>query len=196
LHDAHHRLTPNEAAILGRSLEPFDLFWLEDCTPAENQDALRRVRSQTLTPLAIGEVFNSVLDFKTLISEQLIDYVRAAVTHGGGITAMKKLMDFAALYQIKSGFHGPTDISPVGQAAALHLDIAIHNFGIQEYMQHSAETLGVFRTSYTFRDGFLHPGKQPGLGVEYDEGAGAKYPYCPAYLPVSRLQTDGTMHDW
>lgn len=196
LHDAHHRLTPNEAAILGRSLEPFGLFWLEDCTVAENQDALRRVRSQTLTPLAIGEVFNSVFDFKTLISEQLIDYVRAAVTHAGGITAMKKLMDFAALYQIKSGFHGPTDVSPVGQAAALHLDIAIHNFGIQEYMKHSAETLDVFRTSYTFRDGLLHPGANPGLGVEYDESAGAMYPYSAAYLPVSRLQRDGTIHDW
>lgn len=196
LHDVHHRLTPNEAAILGRSLEPFDLFWLEDCTTAENQDALRRVRSQTLTPLAIGEVFNSVYDFKTLISEQLIDYVRAAVTHAGGITAMKKLMDFAALYQIKSGFHGPTDVSPVGQAAALHLDIAIHNFGIQEYMRHSVETLDVFRTSYTFRDGLLHPGTKPGLGVEYDEAAGAKYPYSAAYLPVNRLQRDGTIHDW
>ena len=196
LHDAHHRLTPNEAAILGRSLEPFDLFWLEDCTVAENQDALRRVRSQTLTPLAIGEVFNSVFDFKTLITEQLIDYVRAAVTHVGGITAMRKLMDFAALYQIKSGFHGPTDISPVGQAAALHLDLAIHNFGIQEYMKHSAETLGVFQTSYSFRDGLLHPGTKPGLGVEYDEGAAAIYPYSAAYLPVNRLQRDGTIHDW
>jgi mannonate dehydratase len=196
LHDAHHRLTPNEAAILGRSLEPFDLFWLEDCTIAENPDALRRVRSQTLTPLAIGEVFNSVFDFKTLISEQLIDYVRAAVTHAGGITAMKKLVDFAALYQIKSGFHGPTDISPVGQAAALHLDMAIHNFGIQEYMKHSAETLEVFLTSYTFHEGLLHPGTKPGLGVEYDEDAGASYPYSAAYLPISRLQRDGTIHDW
>lgn len=196
LHDAHHRLTPNEAAALGRSLEPYDLFWLEDCTVAENQESLRRVRSQTLTPLAIGEVFNSVYDFKTLISEQLIDYVRAAVTHAGGITAVKKLMDFAALYQIKSGFHGPTDISPVGQAAALHLDIALHNFGIQEYMRHSPQTLEVFRTSYTFADGLLHPGERPGLGVEYDAEAAAEFPYSPAYLPINRLHRDGTIHDW
>lgn len=196
LHDAHHRLTPNEAAALGRSLEPYDLFWLEDCTVAENQESLRRVRSQTLTPLAIGEVFNSVYDFKGLITEQLIDYVRAAVTHAGGITAMKKLMDFAALYQIKSGFHGPTDISPVGQAAALHLDIAIHNFGIQEYMRHSSQTLKVFHTSYTFANGLLHPGGSPGLGVEYDAEAAAEFPYSPAYLPVNRLQRDGTIHDW
>jgi mannonate dehydratase len=196
LHDVHHRLSPNEAAILGRSLEPYDLFWLEDCTPAENQEALRRVRSQTTTPLAIGEVFNSVFDYQTLITEQLIDYVRSAVTHTGGITALRKIMDFAAVYAIKSGFHGPTDISPVGQAAALHLDLAIHNFGIQEYMKHSPATLEVFRTSYTFEGGLLHPGTSPGLGVDYDEDLAAQFEYAPAYLPVNRLQLDGSVHDW
>src|SRR5450756_555265 len=195
LHDAHHRLTPNQAAQLGRSLEPYQLFWLEDCTPGENQEGLRRVRSQTTTPLAIGEVFNSAFDYQTLITEQLIDYVRSSVTHTGGITAVKKLMDFAAMYQIKSGFHGPTDVSPVGMAAALHLDISLHNFGIQEYMVHSKETLEVFRTSYTFTDGLLDPGETPGLGVELDETAAAAFPYTPAYLPVNRL-LDGTMHDW
>ena len=80
-------------------------------------------------------------------------------------------------------------------AAALHLDIALHNFGIQEYMRHSAATLEVFRTSYTFVDGLLHPGSAPGLGVEVDDGAAAGFPYRPAYLPVNRL-TDGTVHDW
>jgi len=195
LHDGHHRMTPNEAAILGKSLEPYDLFWLEDCTPAENQQGLRRVRSRTTTPLAIGEVFNSVYDYQTLITEQLIDYVRSAVTHTGGITALRKLMDFAAIYQIKSGFHGPTDISPVGQAAHLHLGIALHNFGIQEYMKHSTQTLEVFRTSYTFTDGLLDPGEAPGLGVDYDDTAAAAFEYTPAYLPVNRT-TDGTVHDW
>jgi mannonate dehydratase len=196
LHDAHHRLTPNEAAMLGKSLEPYDLFWLEDCTPADNPESLRRVRAQTTTPLAIGEVFNTVHDYRTLVTEQLIDYVRSAVTHTGGISALKKIMDFAAIYQIKSGFHGPTDISPVGMAAALHLDIAIHNFGIQEYMKHSDATLEVFETSYTFEGGLLHPGDNPGLGVEYNEELAATFEYAPAYLPVNRLQRDGTVHDW
>ncbi|WP_166355645.1 D-mannonate dehydratase ManD [Phytoactinopolyspora limicola] len=195
LHDGHHRMTPIQAAKLGKALEPYDLFWLEDCTPAENQEALRLVRRHTTTPLAIGEIFNTAFDYQTLITEQLIDYVRSAVTHTGGITPMKKLFDFAAMYQIKSGIHGPTDISPVGMAAALHLDLAIHNFGIQEYMRHSPETLEVFRTSYTFTDGLLHPGEQPGLGVEYDEDVADKFPYDPAYLPVNRL-LDGTVHDW
>jgi mannonate dehydratase len=195
LHDAHHRLTPIEAGRLGRALEPFDLFWLEDCTPAENQEAFRLVRANTVTPLATGEVFNTVWDYRTLIGEQLIDYVRSAVTHTGGITPMRKLLSFAEQYQIKSGMHGPTDVSPVGMAAAMHLGLAIHNFGIQEYMRHSPQTLDVFRTSYTFTDGLLDPGELPGLGVDLDLEAAAAFPYQPAYLPVNRLR-DGTVHDW
>jgi mannonate dehydratase len=188
-------MTPIQAAKLGKALEPYDLFWLEDCTPAENQEALRLVRQHTTTPLAIGEVFNTIWDFQTLIREQLIDYVRAAATHFGGITPLKKAMDFAALYQIKSGCHGPTDVSPVGMAAQLHVGLAIHNFGIQEYMPHSAQTNSVFAQSLSFVDGYLHPGDHPGLGVEVDEAAAAAFPYQQAYLPYNRLE-DGTMHDW
>lgn len=195
LHDAHHRLTPIQAAKLGKELEPYNLFWLEDCTPAENQDALRLVRQHTTTPLAIGEVFNTVWDYKTLITEQLIDYVRSSVTHAGGITGLKRILEFAAIYQIKSGMHGPTDISPVGMAAAMHLGLAINNFGIQEYMQHSAATDKVFQQSYSFREGALHPGDLPGIGVTLDDSESAKYPYQGAYLPINRL-SDGTMHDW
>ena len=188
-------MTPIQAAKLGKSLEPYDLFWLEDCTPAENQDSLRLVRQHTTTPLAIGEVFNTVWDYQALIKDQLIDYVRSAVTHGGGISPMKKIMDYAAQYQIKSGIHGPTDISPVGMAAALHLDLAIHNFGIQEYMQHGELTNSVFEQSFSFSDGYLHPGEEPGLGVDLDVDEAGKYPYQTAYLPFNRL-SDGTVHDW
>jgi len=195
LHDGHHRMSPIEAARFAKDIEPYGLFWLEDCTPGEDQTALRLVRQHSTTPLAIGEVFNTVFDYQTLITERLIDYIRSAVTHTGGITAVKKLLDFAAIYGIKSGIHGPTDISPVGMAAALHLDLAIHNFGIQEYMPHSDTTLEVFQTSYTFDRGFLHPGDSPGLGVELDEAAASAFDYTKAYLPVNRLQ-DGTVHDW
>jgi mannonate dehydratase len=195
LHDGHHRMTPIQAAKFGKSLEPYDLFWLEDCTPAENQDALRLVRQHTTTPLAIGEVFNTVWDYQTLITDQLIDYVRSAVTHTGGISPLKKIMDYAAQYQIKSGIHGPTDISPVGMAAALHLDLAIHNFGIQEYMQHGPLTNSVFEQSFSFADGYLHPGEKPGLGVALNVDQAGKYPYQTAYLPFNRLH-DGTVHDW
>ncbi|KQS22094.1 D-mannonate dehydratase ManD [Frigoribacterium sp. Leaf186] len=195
LHDGHHRMTPIQAARLGKSLEPYDLFWLEDVTPAENPEALRLVRQHTTTPLAIGEIFNTVWDYQQIIREQLIDYVRSAVTHTGGVTHLKKVLDYASQYQIKSGMHGPTDISPVGMAAAMHLGLAIHNFGIQEYMKHGARTDEVFRQSFTFEGGMLHPGEQPGIGVELDERAAAAYPYAQAYLPYNRL-ADGTVHDW
>ncbi len=195
LHDAHHRLTPIQAARLGKSLEPYDLFWLEDVTPAENQAALRQVRAHTTVPLAIGEVFNTIWDYRSLFEEQLIDYVRSPVTHAGGITALRRILDYAAVYQIKSGMHGPTDISPVGMAAGIHLGMAIPNFGIQEYMRHSQATHEVFHTAYRFEDGMLIPSEAPGLGVDYDDAAASRYPYAPAYLPVNRLR-DGSMHDW
>lgn len=196
LHDAHHRLTPIQAAKLGKELEPYDLFWLEDVTPAENTAALRRVREHTTTPLAIGEVFNTIWDYRELFEEQLIDYVRSPVTHAGGITALRRIFDYASVYQIKSGAHGPTDVSPVGLAAALHLGIAIPNFGIQEYMKHSATTEEVFQPAYTFAGGLLAPGEAPGLGVGYDDEVAGAYAYAPAYLPVNRLKLDGSMHDW
>lgn len=195
LHDGHHRMTPIEAAKLGKSLEPYDLFWLEDCTPAENPEALRLVRQHTTTPLAIGEVFNTVWDYQLIIREQLIDYVRSAVTHTGGISHLRKILDYAAQYQIKSGMHGPTDVSPVGMAAAMHLGMSIHNFGIQEYMAHGAKTNQVFEQSFIWKDGMLHPGDEPGIGVNLNLDEAGKYPYETAYLPYNRLN-DGTVHDW
>ena len=138
LHDVHHRLTPIEAARLGKALEPYRLFWLEDATPAENQEAFRLIRQHTTTPLAVGEIFNTIWDCKHLIEEQLIDYIRATVVHAGGITHLRRIADFAELYQVRTGCHGATDLSPVCMGAALHFDIWVPNFGIQEYMRHTA----------------------------------------------------------
>jgi mannonate dehydratase len=195
LHDVHHRLTPIEAARLGKELEPFHLFWMEDPTPAENPDAFRLIREHTITPIATGEVFNSFWDAHDLVRNQWIDYLRMAIVHGGGITALKKAADFASIYQVRTGFHGATDLSPVTMAAALHFGLAIHNFGIQEHMPHTALTDEVFPHQYTFNAGYMHPGEGPGLGVEIDEKLAAKYPYQRAYLPVAR-KLDGTLTDW
>jgi mannonate dehydratase len=195
LHDVHHRLTPIEAARLGKDLEPWRLFWLEDATPAENQESFRLIRRHTTTPLAVGEVFNTIFDCKDLIEEQLVDYIRMAVVHGGGITHLRKVASLAELYQVRTGCHGATDLSPVTMAAALHFDLSVPNFGIQEYMLHTELTDAVFPHAYTFEDGYLHPGDRPGLGVDIDEELAAKHPYQRAYLPVNRLE-DGTMFDW
>lgn len=195
LHDAHHRLTPNEAAQLGKMLEPYRLFWLEDVTPAENQEAFAHIRKHTTTPLAVGEIFNSIWDCKDLIQNQLIDYIRTTVVRAGGITHLRRIADLASLYQVRTGSHGATDLSPVTMGAALQFDTWVPNFGIQEYMRHTEETDAVFPHSYYFEDGFMYTGDCVGHGVDIDEELAAKYPYKPAYLPVARLE-DGTLWNW
>tara|TARA_R110002096_G_scaffold51503_2_gene134570 strand:- start:1334 stop:2542 length:1209 start_codon:yes stop_codon:yes gene_type:complete len=195
LHDVHHRLTPIEAGRLGKSLEPFRLFWMEDCVAADNVESLRLVREHTVTPLAIGEIFNTIWDCKDLITNQLIDYIRTTVVHAGGITHLKQIATLASLYHVRTGCHGATDLSPVCMGASLNFNLWVPNFGIQEYMRHTPETDAVFPHAYSFKDGALHPGETPGHGVDIDEELAAKYPYQRAYLPVNRLQ-DGTMWNW
>lgn len=195
LHDSHHRLTPIEAARLGKDLEPYRLFWLEDTVTAENQESFRLIRQHTTTPLAVGEIFSTIFDCQQLITEQLIDYIRATVVHAGGITHLRRIANLADLYHVRTGCHGATDLSPICMGAALHFDTWVPNFGIQEYMRHTEETDAVFPHAYSFKDGYLFPGEQPGHGVDIDEKLAKKYPYKPAYLPVNRLQ-DGTMFNW
>lgn len=195
LHDVHHRLTPIQAARLGKSLEPYHLFWLEDPVPAELQEGFRLIRRHTTTPLAVGEVFNTIFDCQQLISEQLIDYIRTTVVHAGGLSHLRKIASLAEIYHVLTGAHGATDLSPVCLAAALHFDVSVHNFGIQEYMRHTDDTDRVFRHHYTFQDGAMHPCDAPGLGVDIDEELAAQFPYERAYLPVNR-KLDGTMHSW
>src|SRR5690606_28369082 len=186
---------PIEAARLGRDLEPYRLFWLEDPTPAELQEGFRLIRQGTTTPIAVGEVFDSIWDAKQLISEQLIDYLRMSVLHGGGITPMKKAAAFAHMYHVQTGCHGATDLSPITMGAALHFDLSIPNFGLQEHMPHTPETDEVFPHAYYFENGYMHPGDVPGHGVDFNEALAEKYPYQRAYLPVNRRE-DGTLWDW
>jgi mannonate dehydratase len=168
---------------------------MEDPVPAELQEGYRVIRQHTVTPIAVGEVFNCVHDCHLLIEEGLIDYLRMTVVHGGGLTPMRKAAAIAELHHVRTGCHGASDLSPVAMAAALHFGLSVHNFGIQEYMHHTAETHAVFPHAYSFRDGAMHPGDAPGLGVSYDEALAATHPYEPAYLPVAR-RPDGTLHSW
>ncbi|MCK9794422.1 D-galactonate dehydratase family protein [Isoptericola sp. 4D.3] len=195
LHDVHHRLTPIEAARFGRAVEPLRLFWMEDPTPAEDQEAFRLIRQHTTTPIAVGENLTSIWDVQHLITERLIDYVRTTVVHAGGITHLRRIFDLAHLYGVRTGSHGAGDLSPVTQAAAVHVDLAVPNFGIQEHMGHTPHTADVFRSDVSYADGMLHPSDAPGLGVEYDDEAAARFPYEPRYLPVAR-RLDGSVHDW
>ncbi len=195
LHDAHHRLTPIEAARLGKDLEPYRLFWLEDAVTAELQEGYRLIRKHTTTPIALGEIFNTIWDARLLMEEQLIDYIRTTSVHAGGVTGLKRIFDFASVYNVRSACHGPSDVSPVAMGANLHVDLAIPNFGIQEFSGYREATHEMFPHSWTESRGFLHPGEAIGHGVDIDENLAEKYPYKRAYLPVNRLE-DGTLWNW
>jgi mannonate dehydratase len=196
LHDVHSRLTPIEAARLGKALEPYNLLFLEDSVIAENQSSYKYLREHTTIPLAVGEIFNTIWDAKELIENHWIDYIRTAATHAGGITPMRRIADFASLYHVRIAPHGPPDISPIGHAANTHLNIWAPNFGIQEFIGFGGTPLNeVFKHPLTFEDGFLFLNNKPGLGVDFDEKAAEKYLYKRSYLPVSRLK-DGTLWNW
>ncbi|MEM9267826.1 MAG: D-mannonate dehydratase ManD, partial [Pseudomonadota bacterium] len=188
LHDVHHRLLPREAAEFAKAVEPVGLFWLEDPTPAEDQSALRLIRQHSTTPLAIGEVFNSVWQCNRLIEEELIDFIRLAVTYGGGITPVKRIVDLAGLHNVRTGFHGAPSHSPISMAAQAHLNAWAPNFGIQEYLVLGTEACDeLFPSDHRVKDGAFYVSDAPGLGVEFDDAKASTYRYDPGSHPVVRL---------
>lgn len=196
LHDVHHRLMPREAAELAKAVEPVRLFWLEDPTPAEDQNALRLIRQHSTTPIAIGEVFNSVWECNKLIENELIDFIRISVTYGGGITPVKRIVDLAGLHHVRTGFHGAPSHSPLCMAAQAHLNAWAPNFGIQEYLVlGTPECDALFPSAHRMENGMLHVSDAPGLGVDFDEKEVKRYSYKAGSHPVVRLE-DGTMWNY
>ena len=196
LHDVHHRLLPREAAAFAKKLEPYNLFWLEDPTPAEDQAALRLIRQHSTIPIAIGEVFNSIYECNKLIEEELIDFIRVATTHVGGITHVKRIIDLAGLHNVRTGFHGAPSHSPISMAAQHHLNTWAPNFGIQEYLVlGTPECDALFPSKHYLKDGLFYVSDEPGLGIDFDEKEAEQYEYEQSYLPVTRL-TDGTMWNY
>ncbi len=192
LHDAHGRLTPTEAAQLAKELEPFKLMFLEDPIGPEHASAMAQVRAASTTPLAIGEIISSADQILPMVINRTIDYMRCSPIHIGGITPAKKLAALAEPFEVKTAFHGPGDVGPVGDAAAVHVDLAIQNFGIQEWVDHPAATREVISGGPYFEDGYLKLNDAPGLGVDIDEALAAKYPYQRHYLPIPRRE-DGSV---
>ncbi len=194
-HDVHERLTPIEAARLARELEPYHLLFLEDPLRPEHKESFRVIRGHTVTPLGMGELFHDKWECLPLITDQLIDYIRCDLAHIGGVTEARKIAAVAECYGVRTAWHGPGDISPLAHAANVHLDLAIPNFGVQEWVAPWPELREVFAGGPSFADGYLTVTDTPGLGVEVDEGAAARYPYARAYLPTVR-RADGSVHDW
>ncbi len=196
LHDVHHRLLPREAAEFAKEVEPVRLFWLEDPTPAEDQDALKLLRQHSTVPVAIGEVFNTIWNCNKLIENELIDFIRVSVTYAGGITPVKRIVDLAGLHHVRTGFHGAPSHSPLSMAAQAHLNAWAPNFGIQEYLVlGTPECDALFPSDHKLVNGLFHVSDGPGLGVDFDEKEAERYTYQPGSHPIVRLE-DGTLWNY
>jgi mannonate dehydratase len=195
LHDTHEKLAPIQAARLAHELEPYHLFFLEDLLRPEHKESFRLIRQHSTTPLAMGELFNSIWDCVPLITEQLIDYIRCGVSHIGGVTAARKVAALAEAFQVKTAWHGPADLGPPTHAAHVALDISIPNFGVQEMVFFPEVTHEVIPGAPVFKDGYMNVSDAPGLGTDVNEELAKKYPYRRSYLPTARRQ-DGAVQDW
>jgi len=176
LHDIHERLHPIDAVQFAKDVEQFRLFFLEDSVAPEDIGWFRHIRQQCATPLAMGELFNNPHEWRTLITEQLVDFVRMHVSQIGGITPARNVAVFAHIFGIRTAWHGPGDTSPVGHAANLHLDVWAPNFGIQEWYRPSELDYEMFPGLPEVRAGYLYPNDQPGLGIDIDEQLAVEHP--------------------
>jgi mannonate dehydratase len=194
LHDIHERLAPLDAIRMAKALEPYRLFFLEDPLAPDQIEWFRRLREQCATPIAMGELHVNAAEWKPLIQEQLIDFVRAHLSAIGGITPALKLAATCATFGIRTAWHGPGDVSPIGHMANLHLDLACHNFGVQEVINFGKPLYEVFPGTPVLRDGYLWANDKPGIGVDIDEAKAAKYPM--AFRQIEWTQSrlpDGTL---
>ena len=176
LHDVHERLLPSEVIQFASDVEQFKLFFLEDPLAPEDVDWFEQLRNATATPLAVGELFNNPNEWKNLVARRRIDFVRMHISQIGGITPARHLVSFCNQYAIRTAWHGPGDVSPVGHAANLHLDLWAPNFGVQEWCRFPESIYEVFPGTPVVRDGYMYPNERPGLGIDVDESAAKAFP--------------------
>ncbi|HZQ53882.1 MAG TPA: enolase C-terminal domain-like protein [Bryobacteraceae bacterium] len=177
LHDVHERVPPRLAVQLAKDMEQFRLFFLEDALSPENIDYFKQIRANCTTPLAMGELFNNPHEWTNVIKESVIDYIRVHVSQAGGLTPARKLAAMAESFQVKTAWHGPGDVSPVGHCANVTLDLVCYNFGIQEWTFPNDRLQEVFEGYPVVKDGYAYANEKPGWGVEINEKAAAKYPF-------------------
>jgi mannonate dehydratase len=193
IHDIHERVAPIDSVRLAKQLEPYRPFYLEDPVAPEDIEWLEVIRKQAAVPIAIGELFTNPTEWIPVIKNRWIDFIRCHVSAIGGITPARKLAAFSEIFGVRTAWHGPGDVSPVGHAANVHLSVAIHNFGIQEWTPMSERLLEVFPGTPQVKNGYVYPNEKPGLGIDINEEKASRYP-CHNVLPEWTLARipDGT----
>jgi mannonate dehydratase len=176
LHDIHERIPPIDAINLIKNLQEFRPFFIEDPFSPEDIGYFDMLREQTSVPIAMGELFNNPHEWVDLVSGRLIDFIRVHISQIGGLSVARKLATLGEWFNVRTAWHGPGDVSPVGHAANAHLDLAVHNFGIQERVLFDEATQEVFPGCPTMKDGYMYVNEAPGFGVDINEDAAKKYP--------------------
>jgi len=195
LHDVHERVPPAHSLQLAKALEPFRLFFLEDLFAPEDVAWFEVARQQTSTPLAMGELFVNANEWKPLVNERLIDFIRCHISAIGGITPARKLATVCEANGIRTAWHGPGDVSPVGHAANVHLDVSSPNFGVQEWAGLMELEQEMFPGCPELRGGYVYPNDKPGLGIDINEELAAKYPCPEGVLTWTQARTpDGSLY--
>lgn len=199
--DFHAKTSPSVAAILVKEVEPLKLLFIEEPCPPENVAAMARIARRSTTPIATGERLVAHYGCRELIEMGVIDILQTDINHVGGITALWKVGQMAALSGVSMAPHACE--GPIGGLATLHVDAASSNFLVQEIcsgvtpqMKEKVweEWLG-FPAMRMVNGRFPLPEK-PGLGFDLDEKALAKYPFGGT-KPMARVfHADGSVAEW
>jgi mannonate dehydratase len=176
LHDTHERVPPILGIQLAKDLEQYRPFFLEDPFSPEDIGYFKHLRQQTSTPIAMGELFNSPHEWTGLVADRLIDFIRVHISQMGGLTIARKMAAMCEFFSVRTAWHGPGDVSPVGHAANVHLDLATPNFGVQEARDFNQAERDVFPGCPELKDGYYWANDKPGLGIDLDEKLAAKFP--------------------
>jgi mannonate dehydratase len=176
LHDVHERVQPMDVINMIKQLEPYHPYFVEDPFSPENMEWFKQLRISTSVPIAMGELFNNINEFKLPMVNQWFDFIRVHVSQIGGISPAMKIARLGEYFNIRTAFHGPGDVSPVGHACHAHVDLAVWNFGIQEAVHFSDKLQSVFSGCPTMKNGYMYVNEAPGHGVDVNEKEAAKYP--------------------
>ena len=185
---------PVQAIQLAKALEPYRLFFLEDCFAPEDAAWFQHLRQQTSTPLAMGELFVNRHEWLPLVTNRWIDFIRLHISAVGGLSMARKVAACCEFFNVRTAWHGPGNVSPVGHAVNLHLDLASYNFGIQEQHLFSDTLRELFPGAPEIKGGYMYANDKPGLGIDIDEKVAARFPYTsPGRNRGTDRRLDGTI---